>query len=782
MATINNKPYSSPRNINLKDGILRFAATQSSNPLDSSSNGLYVNSSNQLIFSAQGAATVLGTTGGAGNVPSWDAIFQGDQTMQLGGLATFTIDRNSGNNNVLTITNTGAGSGHLIQITNAGTGKDIRGDSGTWDVSKAGDATFNTITLSGDAGSNSFSMTAGDVVLSDGSVAITDADNAATFSVTNNTATSASVVVIAGSGIFTGSTTTSFMTVTASGLTTGTVLYMPAAALTTGKVIDVVGNAVTSGILVNISSSAAGTQLTGAGRLLKVDHTGAATGTGIIAEIASAAADETDIFKITASAGLTGGALVVSASSLATGAAIEAADLDSLTSGIGLHIASAATAIAGAGRLVYVNHTGTTSTSGILVEIASAAADETVAFKLTASAALTGVVADFSAVALQSGKVIDISDLDAITTGKAIHVDATGVTQTSGILVHLDSAGTAITGAGRIFLSDHTGTTSTSGIMNEFKSAATDETVIVKITASAALALGVALQVSGASITTGDAIDASDLNALTTGIGLHIASSATAITGAGRLVYVNHTGATSTSGILNEFASAANDETVIVKITASDVLAAGVALQVSGASITTGDAIDVSNLNGLTTGKGLDLASTSAAWTSGNLISAALTSSSATLATPTGAIAALSYSITGTATSGTVSPTNSVLTISGTMVQNGAGGTLAPSGALLSVVGVSTQTAGTLTDTRTAIQITVPSGMTGAPIRITQSNLTSTNYRKLMTESATGISVWMGNGTTANGNLSGTAGDILINGGSNKPEYCTGTTNWTALV
>lgn len=59
---------------------------------------------------------------------------------------------------------------------------------------------------------------------------------------------------------------------------------------------------------------------------------------------------------------------------------------------------------------------------------------------------------------------------------------------------------------------------------------------------------------------------------------------------------------------------------------------------------------------------------------------------------------------------------------------------------------------------------------------------TSTNYYKVLTDATTGISLWVGNGTTANGNLSGTAGDVLLNGGSNKPEYCTGTTTWVALV
>src|SRR5262249_26719858 len=132
--------------------------------------------------------------------------------------------------------------------------------------------------------------------------------------------------------------------------------------------------------------------------------------------------------------------------------------------------------------------------------------------------------------------------------------------------------------------------------------------------------------------------------------------------------------------------------------------------------------------------------------------------------------------------SGTISPTNPGLTIKGTFVQNGAGGTLAPSGALLNIQGVSTQTAGTLTDTRTGVSLTVPSGMTGAPISYTQNNVTSTHFRKLFTETNTGISLWMSDNTTANGNLTGTAGDICFNAGSHKPEYCTGTTNWTALV
>lgn len=196
---------------------------------------------------------------------------------------------------------------------------------------------------------------------------------------------------------------------------------------------------------------------------------------------------------------------------------------------------------------------------------------------------------------------------------------------------------------------------------------------------------------------------------------------------------------------------------------------------------TTGNAVGIV-ANGLTTGDALNITSTSALRTSGHLVDAVVTASSATLATTTGSVAHVEYSITGTATTGTVSPTNPGLTVKGTFVQNGAGGTLAPSGGLVTIIGVSTQTAGTLTDTRTGINMTVPSGMTGAPIKVTQGNITSTHFYKLMTEASTGVTLWMGDGTTANGALSGTAGDILFKGGSNKPEYCTGTTNWTALV
>src|SRR3990167_8340861 len=233
-------------------------------------------------------------------------------------------------------------------------------------------------------------------------------------------------------------------------------------------------------------------------------------------------------------------------------------------------------------------------------------------------------VVDISAAALNAGKAIDLSNLDAITTGKAIHIDATGVTQTDGILVHIDSASTALTSTGRLLLVDHTGASGVSTIISEFKSAATDETTIVKITATSTLISGVMLDISGAALTTGKVIDMSDLDAITTGkaihvdatgitqtsgILVHIDSACTVMDYTGRLLLVDHTGATTTSGIVAEVASAANDETTVMRVTASAALALGVVLDLSAAAVTTGTVLDLGGLDALTTGKGINIVS-----------------------------------------------------------------------------------------------------------------------------------------------------------------------------
>lgn len=172
-------------------------------------------------------------------------------------------------------------------------------------------------------GATSLTLTAGDAVFSDGSLAITDADNAASFTVTNNTATSNSVFVLAGSGVFTGTTTTAFATITASGLTTGSLLYLATAALTTGKVINISATAATDGILINA---------TGGGANM--------TATGGIATFAMGAATAGAGLRITTTGVYSGaGLLQISATSATTGV-LASIDGSGLTSGTGLKISA----------------------------------------------------------------------------------------------------------------------------------------------------------------------------------------------------------------------------------------------------------------------------------------------------------------------------------------------------------------------------------------------------------------------------------------------------------
>ena len=216
-----------------------------------------------------------------------------------------------------------------------------------------------------------------------------------------------------------------------------------------------------------------------------------------------------------------------------------------------------------------------------------------------------------------------------VTTGNGMILTANSLTTGSGLSVN--SSATAITTTGRLLEVFHTGATSTSGTIIEFKTSAADETNLLEVDA-AALTTGTIVGVVGTALTTGFGLQLDSYDALTTGVVVDVESGATAITGAGRLLRVDHSGATSTSGILSEFASAATDETTVLRVTASGALAAGVVLDLSAAAVTTGTVLDIGGLDALTTGTGVQIESDSAdtgAWTALNIVvdNAAATSS-----------------------------------------------------------------------------------------------------------------------------------------------------------
>jgi len=65
------------------------------------------------------------------------------------------------------------------------------------------------------------------------------------------------------------------------------------------------------------------------------------------------------------------------------------------------------------------------------------------------------------------------------------------------------------------------------------------------------------------------------------------------------------------------------------------------------------------------------------------------------------------------------------------------------------------------------------------PLSLQQYTATNTHFKAILTLVSTKI--WVSDGTSPSGSLSGSIGDICLNADSGKVYYCTGTTNWTAL-
>ena len=108
------------------------------------------------------------------------------------------------------------------------------------------------------------------------------------------------------------------------------------------------------------------------------------------------------------------------------------------------------------------------------------------------------------------------------------------------------------------------------------------------------------------------------------------------------------------------------------------------------------------------------------------------------------------------------------------------GGTKVNSGAVLKLENASTPAG--LTDNVIPLEIVQDVDGKGVPIDVTQNAVISTNYRKLVKESATGVIQWVGNSTDPNGTLTGTAGDFLVNGANNRPAISKGTTVWATVL
>jgi hypothetical protein len=597
----------------------------------------------------------LGTT--SGGVTTFDDLYDNDKALTLDdGVLTFTVTTAA---NGIYINKTNAGAGVPLVIGNSGSGYDIQGPA--WSIISTGSVGILELTSAGTINATGGALTigktatattfAGTVTINEG---LSTADGAVTFTDNSNAAASVSIVNA------TATTYAGVFKVTAAAVTSGTGILATFAGLTTGLGLSIVASATTTGTLLKLSATEA-TLTTGK----YIDcYDGAATDFSVArygaVTIAGLAANN----MITLTAGdivISDGSITLTDADNAPAISVTANSVTTSTSGA---VAIAANGLT-SGYGFYVSHTTAVITTGSVVKITSTSIDTGTAqgtlVDLVSSGTTAGTVVGLTCAALATGIGI-LGTFNALTTGQAVSIA---------------SSATAITTTGRLFLVTHSGTTGTTATLSEFVTAATDETTIVGITASAALALGTALSISLAAMTTGTGVKIATLAALTTGIGFSVASSATAITGAGRLIYSNHTGATSTSGTLNEFATAATDETILFGLTSTGALALGKVLNIVADSCTTGFGIDMS-MDALVTGVMINLHSDSADTTARSLVHIHNDN--------TAAVGAIPLEIVNDAVTGTGSKFIATIKLGGNTIWRSIDGTT-PHGALTATAG-----------------------------------------------------------------------------------------------
>lgn len=236
MPVYNGYKFTTFSNLNAKDGIFRFGSVLSSALDDSSTMAIYTRGTS-LYFWNGTSETEIGAAG-SGGVTTWDSMYDLDKSMTIDD-DTFTLAGNHASNDVLTITNATSKTGDCVKIQNSGTGKDLSGTSDTWSFTKAGILDCTGITIGDDEtlvfgdgsditiqydenGNDNLQITgavnfdnavsldstlsvAGDVTLSDSSITLTDADDAASVVITNASCVSGNLVTVTGDAVEDGS-------------------------------------------------------------------------------------------------------------------------------------------------------------------------------------------------------------------------------------------------------------------------------------------------------------------------------------------------------------------------------------------------------------------------------------------------------------------------------------------------------------------------------------------------------------------------------------------------
>ncbi|MCK9578704.1 hypothetical protein M0R01_04440 [bacterium] len=194
----------------------------------------------------------------AGGVSTWDDLYDLDKTLSIDD-GTFTIQLLAGESSVaLTLAAQATATGALLAFSNSGTGNDVTGTSSTWSVTSAGAGTFASLIAESLTAAANLTIDAtgtGTIIIggtSTGAVTIGPALTATASITITGTADTDCLTVTAGDVVISNGK------ITLTNDDTDAALTVVAAAVTTGNVILITANGVTSGNMINLVTTASG--------------------------------------------------------------------------------------------------------------------------------------------------------------------------------------------------------------------------------------------------------------------------------------------------------------------------------------------------------------------------------------------------------------------------------------------------------------------------------------------------------------------------------------------
>jgi hypothetical protein len=670
----------------------------------------------------------------------------------------------------------GVTSGTMIYLESSAasfTGNFIRAHDGSANVFRVG-LNGATIIKGTAAGTAALTLDAGDLTVTDGVVALTNTGTIDVFSVTANSLLANNLAIFKGSGAFTGTASNSFVAITPTGGTTGTALYVAMAAATTLSTAVDVTTSTTTGTALRLTASGV---LTGAGSVLELIADSATTPGAVAGE---------GIVKLSADAVTTGTLLDVTSTSivLTTGRIVDLSHISGNITGtlnktVDLFNMSAERTVTTGTvaddydmvnhiRTSIINGGGTFSATGSVMYVENAVTNTsgTVTDTVNGIQVVMDSLGTGHALSLThnatGGRAIDI--VSAATTATVLLVTAADLTTTGVGLSITNNTATGLTSGSLIRVNTATaGALATNGVVSIRGTGAHTSTAnigLLDVQSSGLVGAGtlVDFKVTNTSQTAATALNVEQTTTTTGYTGDFVKITGTSTTGASNLLLL--TGANTSAGVMLRLTNDAltTGEGMVFAHATSVIADGGSMVRLSSSSVDTG---------GATNGTILDIASTgSTAGVAVLLTDSAMTTGAALKVVCTGV-----YSGTGAINLATAATTGVGMLVTNSSLTTGTG---------VSLVNGSSNTGAWK---GLSVSITNTAATAAAPIRTSNVAVNNSKFTRVLeaTDGTKTVTIWLSqDATTPNGTLSGTAGDICLNGPSNRTFYCTGTTNWTA--